>query len=93
MIDHGDVLRVRRRILVANEDRGLVMAVAMVDHGPKAPAPTKKKKSRRNAPAAPAPALSTDLMGVIFKMSDGRITRIEAIELPVANDAALGWAP
>ena len=75
------ISQVRRRILVTDEDRGLVMAVAMVDHGPP-PAPPTKKKGK--APAVPEPTVSTDLMGVIFKMSDGRITRIEAIERPVA---------
>jgi hypothetical protein len=90
------VLGVRQRILVVNEDRGLVMALAMVDHGRKtpAPAPAKKKRAKRNAPPPPpAPTLSTDLMGVIFKMSNGRITRIEAIARPVAKDAPLGWTP
>jgi len=89
---HG-ILRVRRRILVVNEDRGLVMAVAMVDHAaPMPPPPKKKPRVKRGAPPPPAPpTLSTDLMGVVFKMSEGRITRIEAIDLPVANDMTPGW--
>ena len=87
------VLKVRRRIVVVDEDRGLVMAVAMVDHAaPVAsePEPAKKKKRPRTPPPAPQ-TLSTDLMGVVFKMSQGRITRIEAIERPAANDMTFGW--
>jgi hypothetical protein len=88
---HG-VVKVRRRILVVDEDRGLAMAVAMVDHGPPPPAaPVAKKRKGKPAPPAPAQTLSTDLMGVIFKMSQGRITRIEAIERPTANDMTFGW--
>ncbi len=90
---HG-ILRVRRRILVVNKDRGLVMAVAMVDHGVQtpAPAPAPAKKKKKAKPPAPPQTVSTELMGVVFKMSDGRITRIEAIERPVANDMSLGWS-
>ena len=69
------------------------MAVAMVDHAaPVAsePEPAKKKKRPRTPPPAPQ-TLSTDLMGVVFKMSQGRITRIEAIERPAANDMTFGW--
>jgi len=90
------ILRVRRRILVEDEDRGLVMAVAMVDHGapPPPPTPTKKKrkKGRADAPAPPPATLSTDLMGVVFKMSNGRITRIETIDRSVARDMGFGWS-
>jgi len=88
---HG-VLRVRRRILVVNEDRGLVMAVAMIDHAVPA-APSKKRiKVKRGAAPPPPATLSTDLLGVVFKMSEGRITRIEAIERPAANDMIMGWS-
>lgn len=88
---HG-VSRVRRRILVVNEDRGLVMAVAMIDHAVQA-APAKTRiKVRRGAAPLPPPTLSTDLLGVIFKMSEGRITRIEAIERPAPNDMPMGWS-
>lgn len=88
-----DVLRVRRRVLVVDEDRGLVLAAAMVDHGVK-PDPAKKPKKLKKGqlPEGP-PTLSTDLLGVIFKMSDGRITRIEAIDAPAPNDMPLGWTP
>jgi hypothetical protein len=92
------VLRVRRRIWVVNEDRGLVMAAAMVDRGavptPPPVTTTKKKKAkakRGSTPPPPPATLSTELMGVVFKMSQGRITRIEAIERPAPNDMGLGW--
>jgi hypothetical protein len=87
----GQILRVRRRVLVVDEDGGLVLAAAMVDHGAPAPEPKKKPKLKKGEVPAVQPAQSTDLMGVVFKMSEGRITRIEAIERPVANDAPLGW--
>ena len=82
--------QIRRRILVVDEGRGLLMAVAMADRGPP-PEPKKKKKSRSPAPPPPPPPLSTELLGVVFKMSEGRITRIEAIERSVAPGAGLGW--
>lgn len=85
------ILRVRRRILVVDEDRGLVLAAAMIDHGVAPPPPKKRPKLKKGEVPPVQPAQSTDLMGVVFKMSDGRITRIEAIERPVANDAPLGW--
>ena len=87
------VLRVRRRILVVNEDRGLVMAVAMVDRGVRTPPPAKRRRmwwDRPPPPPSPPATMSTELLGVVFKMSGGRITRIEAIERPVANDMVLG---
>jgi hypothetical protein len=83
------ILRVRRRIVVVDQDRGLVMAVAMVDHG--TPAPPPKKKPKKGEPPEVQPAVSTDLMGVVFKMTEGKVTRIETIERPAANDAPLGW--
>lgn len=95
-IDSGlfhDVLRVRRRVLVTDQGRGLVLAVAMVDHGarPEPPKAAGKKRKSKAAEAAAPPTLATDLMGVVFKMSEGKITRIEAIERAAANDASLGW--
>ena len=85
------VSEVRRRILLVNESRGLLMAVAMVDHGaPPEPAKKEKKKGKQPAPPPPPP-LSTDLMGVIFKMSEGKIVRIEAIERPITPGMTAIW--
>ena len=83
------VSQVRPRILVVNEDRGLVMAVAMIDHG--APPQPAKKPKKGKPPAPPTPPLSTELMGVIFKMSEGRIVRIEAIERPITPGMNSIW--
>ena len=90
----GSIAEVRRRILVVDEDRGLVMAVAMVDHGPPVTdsKPKKKKKKAKGAAAQPAAApLSTELVGAVFKMSEGKITRIETLERPVAPGLASAW--
>ena len=86
------VSQVRRRVLVVDEDRGLVMAVALVDHGPPADAPKKKKKKPKQpvVPAAPMTP-STELLGAIFKMSEGKITRIETLEQPVPYGMASLW--
>ncbi len=89
----GSIAQVRRRILVVDEDRGLVMAVALVDHGPPvtgAEPKTKKKKPKGAPQPAPAP-LSTELMGAVFKMSEGKITRIEALERPAPPGLASTW--
>ena len=86
-----DVVRVRRRILVVDEDRGLVMAAAMVDHGTRATPLKKPARGKRSQPAEAPPTDSTALLGILFKMSDGKITRIEAIERPAPKDMALGW--
>ena len=85
------VSQVRRRVVVVDEDRGLVMAVALVDHGPPASAPKKKKKPKQ--PVVPAAAItpSTELAGAIFKMSEGKITRIETLERPVPYGMASVW--
>ena len=84
------VAKVRaRRTLVVDEDRGLVLAVALVDHTGQA--------ATLNASAGPVtvPANlrtpSTDLMVAIFKMSDGKITRIETLERPVPYGMSSGW--
>jgi hypothetical protein len=87
------VLQVRRRVAVVDEERGLVMAIAMVDHGARPEPPKKKLKPKKGAPPEPLPVTSTDLMGVVFKMSEGKITRIEAIDRPVAKGQDLGWGP
>ena len=82
--------QIRRRILVVNEERGLVLAVALTDRGAPPEPPKKKTKGKPAVVPLPAP-LSTDLMGVVFKMSEGRITRIEMIERPVAPGMDGGW--
>ncbi len=94
-IDGGafrSVIQVRRRVLVVDEDRGLVMAVALVDHGPPAETPKKKRKKTVQPPPATAPITpSTDLIGAIFKMSEGKITHIEALERAAPYGMASAW--
>ena len=90
----GRIAEVRRRVLVVDEDRGRVMAMALVNHGPPATdAKAKKKKKKAKGDAAqdaPAP-LSTELMGAVFKMSEGKIVRIETLERPVAAGLTSVW--
>ena len=85
------ILRVRWRPLVVDQERGLVMAAAMVDRGTRPEPPKKKARGRRAQAPEPVPTESTALLGLIFKMSDGKITRVEVIERPAAKDMALGW--
>ncbi len=77
---------------MVDEDRGLLMAVAMVDHGPPVTDSKPKKKKAKGAAAQPAAApISTELVGAVFKMSEGKITRIETLERPVAPGLASAW--
>ncbi len=78
-----------RRILAVDEERGLVLALAMVDH-------TGAVTSLQTAVgkvALPANLLtpSTDMVAAVFKISMGRIERIEAIERPVPFGMTSGW--
>ena len=85
------VSRVRgRRIMAVDEDRGLVLAEAMVDH-------TGAVKSIQTAGGQvnlPSNLLtpSTDMIVAVFKMQVGKIARIEAVERPVPYGMSSGWA-
>ena len=78
-----------RRVLAADEGRGLVLAVALVDH---AGAATSIQTSA-GAVALPANLItpSTDLTALLFKVRNGRIVRIETLARPVPFGMASGW--
>ncbi len=78
-----------RRILAVDEDRGLVLAVAMVDHNGAARSIT----AGGATVALPSNLLtpSTDMIAAVFKTQAGKIARIEAIERPVPFGMTSGW--
>lgn len=78
-----------RRILAVDEDRGLVLVTAMVDH------PGNVTTIQTNAGQVTLPSNlltpSTDMLTAVFKMSNGKIERIEAIERVVPYGMTSGW--
>ena len=86
----GYVSKVRgRRDLVVDEDRGLVLALAMIDHT----GAVKTLAAAPGKPALPSNLLtpSTDMTLALFKVQNGRIVRIEALERPVPFGMTTGW--
>jgi hypothetical protein len=78
-----------RRAVVADDETGLVLVVAMLDH-----AGTVKTLTTAEGQAAVPPELSTpstDLVAAVFKVKDGRISRIETIQRPMPFGAGSGW--
>ncbi len=78
-----------RRDLVVDEDRGLVLALAMIDHT----GAVKTLAAAPGKPALPSNLLtpSTDMTLALFKVQNGRIVRIEALERPVPFGMTTGW--
>ena len=78
-----------RRILAVDEDRGLVLAVAMIDHT----GAVKTIAAGGGTVNLPSNLLtpSTDMVAAVFKMQTGKIARIEAIERPVPFGMTSGW--
>ena len=79
-----------RRILAVDEDRGLVLAQAMVDHT----GAVRSVQAGGTTVNLPSNLLtpSTDMIVAVFKMQVGKIARIEAIERPVPYGMSSGWA-
>lgn len=78
-----------RRALVVDEERGLVLEVAMVDHA----GDVKTIPTTAGQVTLPVNLLtpSTDMVAGVFKLSNGKIQRIEAIERPVPFGMTSGW--
>jgi hypothetical protein len=64
-----------RRILVTDEESGLALASAMLDHDG----------------GTPAGIASTNMLAAVFKIEGGRILRVEALERPVIYGMTSGW--
>ena len=71
-----------RRILVLDEERGLALAVVMLDRGGGATPGT--------AEAAARPA--TNMTVALFKIKAGRIASVDMLERPVPFGMASGWS-
>ncbi len=78
-----------RRMLMVDEERGLVLAVAMVDH----PGAVRAIDTVDGRVTLPSNLLtpSTDMAAMLFKLTGGRITRIEALQRPVPYGMTSGW--
>ena len=78
-----------RRILLIDEERGLVMAMAMVDHT----GAVTSLQTETGTVALPSNLLtpSTDMTAAVFLVKAGRISRIEALERPVPYGMTTGW--
>jgi hypothetical protein len=78
-----------RHALVVDEDRGLVLEIAMVDHT----GAVKTIPTPAGQVSLPSNLLtpSTDMMVAVFKMSNGRIERIEALDRAVPYGMTTGW--
>jgi hypothetical protein len=66
-----------RRVWLTDEDSGLALAVAVLDHDGSGP------------PGIP----TSNLMAGVFKVDSGKIVRVEAIERPVPYGMETGWTP
>ncbi len=78
-----------RRVLLIDEERGLVLALGMVDHTGAVTSLTTP-----NGPVnLPSNLLtpSTDMTAAVFLVKAGRISRIEAVERPVPYGMTSGW--
>jgi len=73
-----------RRILVADEEHGLVLAVAMIDHDGR---PSTAPATGTSWPPA------TNMLVALFKIRAGRIQSVEALERPVPFGMTTGWEP
>ena len=84
------ISRVRdRRVLLIDEERGLVMAMAMADHT----GAVTSLQTDAGAVTLPSNLLtpSTDMTAAVFLVKAGRISRIEALERPVPYGMTSGW--
>ena len=86
----GYLTGVRARAnVVADDGHGLVLAMAMLDH-----AGTVKTLTTPGGQAAVPPELSTpstDMVAAVFKVKNGQIERIEALDRPMPFGAGSGW--